>query len=110
MARRDRGSVTAEFAAGVPAVLLVLAFCLGAVQLVAQQLRLTDAAGMAARSLARGDGETATADRVAAAVGSAALSREREGPFVCVSLSMPAPFAPLAAGLTVRGRGCALAG
>ncbi|MDQ1576828.1 MAG: hypothetical protein QOH55_1978, partial [Microbacteriaceae bacterium] len=39
-----RGSVTAEFAAVVPAVLLVLAACLGGIQVVGQQVRMTDAA------------------------------------------------------------------
>lgn len=109
--RGETGSITAEFAAVVPAVLLVLAFCLGAVQLVGQQLRLTDAAANAARSLARGDGLALATARVSAAVGAASLHHRRDGDFVCVRLAMPAAFAPAAlAGVTVTGRGCALAG
>ena len=53
--RGDRGSVTAEFAAVIPAVLLVLACCLAGLQLAGQQLRLQDAAAVTARALARGD-------------------------------------------------------
>ena len=51
----ERGSVTAEFAAVIPAVLLVLACCLAGLQLAGQQLRLQDAAAASARSLARGE-------------------------------------------------------
>lgn len=39
----------------MPAVLLVLACCLGGMQLASQQLRLQDAAAIAARLAARGD-------------------------------------------------------
>lgn len=107
----ERGSVTAEFAAVVPAAMLVLAFCLGAVQLVGQQLRVTDAAANAARSLARGDGDGLAASRVEAAIGPATLRQRREGAFVCVTLEAPAAFAPAAlAGIAVTGSGCALAG
>ena len=48
--------MTAEFAAALPAVLVVLAFCLGAVQVMGQQVRMSDAAADVARLLARGDG------------------------------------------------------
>lgn len=109
--RRDNGSVTAEFAALVPAVLLVLAFCLGGVQVVGQQLRMTDAAADAARSLARGDGRPAAAARVRTTVGDVTMRVEGRGGFVCVRLESAAEFAPGAAvGVTVHARGCALGG
>lgn len=105
----DVGSVTAEFAALVPAVLLVLAFCLGGVQVVGLQLRLTDAAADAARSLARGDGQAQAAARVRISVGRVSMSTETRGGFVCVRLASEAAFAPAATmGMTVQARGCAL--
>ncbi len=93
----------------VPAVLLVLALCLGAVQVAGQQVRLTGAAAAAARSLARGDSEAAAAGLVARLVGPAAISTEQQGDFVCVRLSAPSAFGALAAfGITVSAGSCAL--
>ncbi|TFC86800.1 hypothetical protein E3T24_06170 [Cryobacterium sp. TmT2-59] len=107
----ERGSVTAEFATVVPAVLLVLACCLGAVQVVGQQVRLTDAAAGAARSLARGDSTDRAAGLVDRAVPGTSLTSERRGEFVCVRLSVPSAFSPFAAfGLTLTAGSCALAG
>jgi hypothetical protein len=108
-ADRQRGSVTAEFAAVLPAVLVLLVGCLGAVQVVGQQVRLTDAAGSAARLLARGD----TLDQAAGLLSGlgATVSSERVGEFVCARLSAPSGFAPFeAAGLSLDARACALAG
>lgn len=110
-AGRDAGSVTAEFAVVIPAVMLVLACCLGAVQVVGQQVRLTDAAADAARALARGEGADRAAALARRAVGGASLGSERRGEFVCARLSAPSAFGPFAAvGLTVSARSCALAG
>ena len=86
-ADRDRGSVTAEFAVALPAIALVLAACLASVVLVAQQVRLTDAAADAARALGRGESAAeaaAIADRVS---GGASIATWTEDPFVCVALS-----------------------
>jgi hypothetical protein len=106
---RDRGSVTAEFAAALPAVLVVLACCLGAVQVVGQQVRLSDAAADVARLLARGDTAAPAAGLLASVGPRTALAQEREGDFVCVRLSAPSAFAPFAAaGLTLAARSCAL--
>ena len=108
---RDRGSVTAEFATVVPAVLLVLALCLGALQVVGQQVRLTDAAADAARSLARGDSVGRAAGLVHQAVQGASMTPERRGEFVCVNLSAPSSFGAFAAfGLTLRAGSCTLGG
>ena len=107
--RDQRGSITAEFAAALPAVLVVLACCLGAVQVVGQQVRLTDAAADVARLLARADGASAASGLLAAVGPGTALTQERQGDFVCVRLSAPSAFAPFAAaGLTLGARSCAL--
>jgi hypothetical protein len=106
----ERGSVTAEFAAALPAVLVVLACCLGAVQVVGQQVRITDAAADVARLLARGDSAGPAAGLLAAAGPGTSLAEERQGEFVCARLSAPSAFAPFAAaGLSLGARSCALA-
>lgn len=88
----DRGSVTAEFAAVIPAVMLVLAASLACVQLSSQQLRLQDAAAITARAAARGD--------AAPSVPGATLATTLQGDLVCAHLSLEAQppfFVPLAA-------------
>ncbi len=55
--RRDRGMVTAELALAVPVVVIVLALGLAAIRVGVDQVRCVDAARLAARALARGDGE-----------------------------------------------------
>ena len=74
----DRGSVTAEFAAVVPAVLLLLGCCLGGFQLATQHARLQDAAATVARSAARGEGVS-----VGDIVPGAAVSTHRSGNLLC---------------------------
>ncbi|MGW3351069.1 TadE family type IV pilus minor pilin [Nonomuraea rubra] len=51
----SRGSVTAETAAMLPALMVVLAAALWAIQAVGVQLECVDAARMAARAAARGE-------------------------------------------------------
>ncbi len=109
--RSDRGSVTAEFAAVAPAIVLVLALCLGALQTVTHQLRVTDAAADAARGLGRGDDAASVLARARTAVGEVSISTESEGEFVCAHLRSPCPAGPFSAfGLIVVARSCALAG
>jgi Flp pilus assembly protein TadG len=92
------GSITAEFAAVIPAVLLVLACSLAGIQLAAQQLRLQDAAATTARSLARGD----TPPPIAATI----ATRE-EGNLLCAVLTQAATgILPL----ELTAESCALAG
>lgn len=108
--RAERGSVTAEFAVLLPALLLVLALCLGAVQLVGQQLRLSDAAADAARAAARGDDPARVAALVSRAVSGADLGLSAQGEFICAELGS-APAGGLAAlGLRLTASSCALAG
>jgi Flp pilus assembly protein TadG len=100
----ERGSATAEFAVALPVVVLVLACCLSGMAVMGQQLRLQDAAALAARALARGgDPETL----VARLSTGAQLARNADGDLACVTLTMPA-HGPLP--LTLTARSCALDG
>ncbi|HQG68802.1 MAG TPA: TadE family type IV pilus minor pilin [Rhodoglobus sp.] len=101
----DHGSVTAEFAVALPAVILVLAACLTGMQAVGQQLRLADAAAHAARSLARGESADVAAARAAREVPGASITQSADGDLTCVTGSAPA-----ALGLTVTASSCALSG
>ncbi len=68
MLRDDRGSVTAEMAAALPVLVLLLAVALSAVGAVTSQLRCVDAAREGARAAARGEAParaTAVARQVA---------------------------------------------
>lgn len=94
----DRGSVTAEFAAVIPAVMLVLASCLVCFQLASQQLRLQDAAAVTARSLARGDS--------APAFPGASTTTRTDGDLLCARLTL-AVGPPLPVELSAES--CALA-
>lgn len=105
--RGERGSVTAEFAVLMPAVFLTLGLCIGAVQLVGQQLRLTDAAADAARAAARGDDTARVSALAARAAPGAVVSLSRSGEFVCVELSAAAEFAFGGLGLGLRASSCA---
>ena len=62
---RDRGSFTVEFAAGLPALMLLLLFGLTAVVAVSTQLQCLDAAREAAIAAARGESGPAAAARMA---------------------------------------------
>lgn len=105
------GSVAAEFTVAIPAVVVVLACCVGGIQAASQQVRLTDAAADAARSLARGDPIDVATSRAQAVAGEASLSTSQSGDFVCVTLTAMAGFPAAASlGLTVQSSGCALAG
>ena len=88
----------------LPAVVLVLACCMSGMAVAGQQLRLTDAAALAARTLARGGDPTALAARLAPG---ASVSPDADGDLACVTLSARA------AGLlpiTLTARSCALGG
>ncbi|MEV4804965.1 TadE family type IV pilus minor pilin [Nonomuraea sp. NPDC049421] len=63
----SRGSVTAETAAMLPALMIVLAAALWAIQAVAVQLECVDAARAAARAAARGEPLDQVRDYVRAA-------------------------------------------
>jgi hypothetical protein len=75
---RDRGSVTAEAAVALPALVLVLAASLWAVAIVGAHLQCVDAARAGARAAARGE----SADAVRVAVARSAPAGAEIGVFV----------------------------
>ncbi|MDH6235838.1 TadE family type IV pilus minor pilin [Cryobacterium sp. CG_9.6] len=103
--------MTAELATVLPAVVLVLGCCLGAVQVIGQQVRLTDAAADAARSLSRGDTTEQVAEVVTGQVPGASLSVQQRGNFVCARLVAMSQLGVFTiAGLRLEAQSCALAG
>ncbi|GAA1995080.1 TadE family type IV pilus minor pilin [Microbacterium pumilum] len=102
----DRGSVVAEFAVALPAVVLVLVLGVGALSSSAQHVRLQDAVADAARLAARGEPVERVHAVVADAVAGASSSIEARGDLVCVIGSAPSSGLPL----TLTASSCALAG
>lgn len=103
----ERGSVAAEFAVTVPAVVLVIALAVSALSVGGRQVRLEQAAAQTARLAAReepADRVRAAAERLAAG---SAIGIRRDGDFVCVDLradaGVPLPLPAL------RASSCALA-
>ncbi|WP_162940253.1 TadE family type IV pilus minor pilin [Gryllotalpicola protaetiae] len=102
--------MTAEFAVVLPSVMLVLALCLGAVNVIGQQVVLGSLASSGARMLARGDDPAAVRARVASAAPGASLAQSADGSFVCVALAREARFGPIGLGMvSLSARDCALA-
>ena len=88
----------------LPAVVLVLACCMSGMAVAGQQLRLTDAAALAARTFARGGDPTALAARLAPG---ASVSPGADGDLACVTLTASATgLLPV----TLTARSCALDG
>lgn len=96
----DRGSVTAEFAVALPAVLLLLAVLLGGIRLGGAHLIAQDAAADAARALGRGDGE-------AAVLPGAGLDVQRRDGLVCARVGVPSSGLAALAGVRLSGHSCA---
>ncbi|WP_144720821.1 hypothetical protein [Agrococcus jejuensis] len=90
--RDERGAVTAELAAALPAVVVIAALAIGGVGAAARQVALQDAAGDASRAAARGDAPEPHA-------GDAAIEVAVTGELVCVTLQTTAlgGVVPLAA-------------
>lgn len=103
----DAGSVTAEFAVVLPAVMAVVVLTLGAMGATARQVRLEQGVAQGARLAARGEPDALVGDAVTRAVGDARAVLEEEGDLVCVSATAPAGLS-LPVGL-LRARACALA-
>ena len=101
----DRGSVTAEFAIALPAVVLVLAACLGGLQVAGHQMRLQDAAAVAARSIARGGSIGAAQARASRMVPGVTVAHRADGDLVCAALALTVP-----PGWALRASSCALGG
>lgn len=110
VSRGEEGSVAAEFAVTLPALLLVLALGIGALAAGGQSVRLQDAAADAARLIARADDE-GRARAVADAAGAAAFSVSHEGDLVCVTVASPVRLGVVpTGGFEISARSCALDG
>ncbi|WP_426593133.1 TadE family type IV pilus minor pilin [Cellulomonas sp. McL0617] len=91
MSREDRGSVTAELAVGLPAVVLVLVALLAVSASAITQTRCADGARAGARSAALGQDDAtvvATARRVAGAGAAVSVSRADGWASVTVSANV----------------------
>ncbi len=100
--RDDRGSVAAEFAVTVPAVIAVVVLVIGAFSVVGQKIQLEQTAAAAARVVAREGGDPgALARRVGA---QAAVANADD--LVCVTLTA-SPFGDLPLP-PISARSCAL--
>lgn len=103
----DRGSVSAEFVAVVPAVALVLALSLGGFQLATRQLQLQDAAALAARSAARGE---EAGGFVSSLVPGATARIEHRGDLLCVRVeARGTTLSAVLGSVTLSATSCALA-
>lgn len=103
----DRGSVTAEFAVALPAVLLLLAVLLGGIRLGGLQLLAQDAAADAARALGRGEGDAAVRSRLAGVLPGASLAVDRGGDLVCVHVGVPPAGLAALAPIRLAAHSCA---
>jgi Flp pilus assembly protein TadG len=80
----ERGSVTAELALALPAVVLALLLGAGALGAASRQVALQDASADAARLLGRGEDAGRASYAVTTAVPGAGMSSSTSGDLVCV--------------------------
>lgn len=95
MLSRSEGSVTAELAMVLPAIILMLGVCLQAVGALGIQLTNSALARQAARELSRGVEVSMVATSLSQANSHASLRHSTEGDLVCVSLSQSTGVGPL---------------
>ena len=100
----EAGMVTAEIAVALPAVVLVLLLVLSAVCAGVTQLRVTDAARVAARQAAIGSDDV---EGAAVHAGGAVRVDVERGERTCVRVSRPVPGPLGGLGLTARSTACA---
>ena len=105
----DTGSVAAEFAVVLPAVMIVLALCAGALTAATHQVRLQDAAADAARLAARGEPASRVVSTVSAAVAGAGAAVRPHDELVCVDASAHLTIGGIVS-IPIRATSCALAG
>ncbi|KJQ55353.1 TadE family type IV pilus minor pilin [Microbacterium sp. SA39] len=105
----DRGSVAAELALALPAVVLALLLGAGALGAASRQVALQDAAADAARLLGRGEGADAAARVVGRAVLGATVSSSGSDDLVCVTASVDVSLGALIR-VPLRASSCALNG
>ncbi|WP_226531511.1 TadE family type IV pilus minor pilin [Microbacterium paraoxydans] len=109
LAGGERGSVAAELALAVPAVVLALLLGAGALGAASRQVALQDASADAARLLGRGEGADAAEAVVRVAVPGAGASASRRGELVCVTASAEASLGAVVR-VPLRASSCALDG
>ncbi len=103
--RDERGSVTAEFAVVVPAVILVVLLTVATLSASGRQVRLEHAAAQAARLAARDEGDDRVRGFVDAVVPGASVSIHTDGDVVCITATSGAPPLPV----TLTADACAVA-
>ena len=94
---RDAGSVTAELAVALPAVVLVLGACAALLQLAAAQIALQDSVALAARALGRGERPPMP------------VESWRDGDLVCAAASRELAPQGLLPSIRLSASSCALA-
>lgn len=104
----EEGSVVAELALSLPAVVLTVLLGVGALGAGATQVALQDAASDAARLVSRGESADRVNAVVAAAAHGASPAIDRPDGLVCVTVSADARAGPFTVPLS--GRACALDG
>lgn len=104
---QERGSITAEFAVVLPAVLVTLGLIIGGVMLASVRLSLVSAAFDLARLEARGDSSLIEA-RLSQLPVYATVQREYTDGMVCVTLQ-GSPGSGILSSVRLSARGCALA-
>ncbi|WEK12372.1 MAG: TadE family type IV pilus minor pilin [Candidatus Microbacterium phytovorans] len=104
----DLGSVAAEFAVVVPAVVLIVALAAATLAGTSRQVRLEQAAAQGARLAARGEGDGRVREAVAVLVSGARVAIGSDGDFDCVDVSAPSGVPLPLPALTARS--CALSG
>ena len=105
LASDTRGSVTAEFAVTIPAVLLILGVVIGSVQIAAARVSLTALAGELARLEARGDTVLAEA-RLESFTGNPEMERSAASGVLCITVRGQRGGGVLSA-FAATGYGCA---
>lgn len=105
LAAPDRGSVTAEFAVVLPAVVALVAALVWGLQLAATHVRIQDAAAVAARAVARG--EALPQEVIFAAAPGAHAATRQQGELVCVEVTAGAE-GPIGLVVALGAASCAL--
>ncbi|MGM7679523.1 TadE family type IV pilus minor pilin [Microbacterium sp. A94] len=105
----DRGSVAAELALALPAVVLALLLGAGALGAAAQQVILQDSVADAARLLGRGESAEAAHAVVAAAVSGAQVTSGPQGDLSCVSARIDVSIGSVIS-IPLAASSCALSG
>lgn len=85
----ERGSVTAEFAVVVPAIVLLIVIGVGALATSGRQVRLEHGVAQAARIAARGEADGDALAALRRAEPTASGSVRQEGDLICVDATSP---------------------